>query len=85
MTLTDYRVLYQYRNAPDDRPEPKTPDGEPEVVRQSFGPTFAFTTMLAASPEAAAAEVAAIHAGYDYDFQIVQVVEANDFETGFHE
>ena len=74
MKLIDYRVLYQYNNPPHD--------GEGDVVRPSFGPTFGFTTILAVDPDSAADEITRIHSN-DQSFSVVQVVEANDFETGF--
>jgi hypothetical protein len=46
------------------------------------GPAFAFTTVLAETPEAAAEALRSIRST-DRNLAIVQVVEANEFETGY--
>lgn len=46
------------------------------------GPHFEFTTVLAPSAEAAAADLFSVRSR-DRNLTIVQVVEANDFESGY--
>lgn len=75
-TFTDFRVMYQYNNPPTA--------ADSELVRPASGPRFEFTTILARTSEEAASEIRTIHSN-DQNFEIVQVVEANHYVTGFPE